>query len=288
MPRARELTRILGLLEYNQFGAGRSHAGASDATMGGMQALVLAAGWATRLGPLALNVPKHLLPIGRGCSLDMVVDRLCQAPNIRRIHVITHDVYFPQFVEWNARHKRPLPIHVTSDGTASVDQRLGSIGNIAYFLTHSRLEDDLLIVAGDNVFDFSLSAFAARAEREPVVGVYDVGSLELAARYGVVELDATGYITSFVEKPSRPRSSLAAIATYGFPRACLSDVAAYLASGGNPDKSGSLIEWMHTRRRVVGHVFEGRWFDIGSPDEYARVQELFGAEAGRAWSRSRA
>ncbi|MBM4437269.1 MAG: nucleotidyltransferase family protein [Actinobacteria bacterium] len=249
-----------------------------------MQALVLAAGWATRLGALALATPKHLLPIGRGCSLDIVVDRLCQTPNIRAIHIITHRVYHPQFVAWQARRTRPLPVHIMSDGTRSVDERLGSIGDIAYFIAESRLQDDLLIVAGDNVFDFGLADLATRAEREPVVGVYDVGSLELASRYGVVELDTQGYVTSFVEKPAQPRSSLAAIAIYGFPRATLGDVHAYLAAGGSPDKSGSLIEWLHTRRRVAGHVFVGHWFDIGSPDEYARVQELFGAEADQAWS----
>ena len=241
-----------------------------------MQALVLAAGWATRLGSLARETPKHLLPIGRRCSLDFVIERLEAVPWVERIHVITHDAHFPQFVEWGASHNGRAPLSLHNDGTASVDTRLGAIGDIAFFLRTCQLDDDLLIVAGDNVFDFDLTPLAERACREPVVGLYEVGSPELASRYAVVELDGEGYITSFVEKPRNPQSTLAAVAIYGFPRERLGDIHAYLEAGGNPDKLGSLMEWLHTRRQVAGHVFTGRWFDVGSSDEYTRVLAEFG------------
>ena len=245
--------------------------------MAAMQALVLAAGWATRLGPLAHNTPKHLLPIGERCSLDFVTERQEAVPWLEQVHVITHDIHFPRFVEWGATHNGRAIISVHSDGTSSVDERLGAIGDIAFFLKTCPVDDDLLIVAGDNVFDFDLTPLAERARRELVVGLYEVESRELASRYGVVELDSQGYVTSFVEKPADPQSSLAAMAIYGFPRERLGDVHGYLEAGGNPDKLGSLMEWLHTRRRVAGHVFAGRWFDVGSPDEYARVLTEFGS-----------
>jgi glucose-1-phosphate thymidylyltransferase len=127
------------------------------------------------------------------------------------------------------------------------------------------------------VFDFDITPLLERARHEPVIGLYDLGALEPASRYGVVELDAAGYITSFVEKPPQPASTLIALALYGFPSACLKEIDVYLDGGGTSDAMGSFIEWLHKRRPVVGWVFSGRWIDIGSPAEYARVQEEFGA-----------
>ncbi len=241
-----------------------------------MHALVLSAGWATRLGALAQGRPKHLLPIGDRSSLDIVVERLHAVPSLGRVHVITHDVFYPDFVAWrDARDDAPA-IEIISDGTATLDDRLGSIGDIVFYLDTVRPDGDLLIVAGDNVFDFDIAPLAERARRDPVIGLYDVGSLELASRYGVVELD-DGYLSGFVEKPEHPRSTLISTGVYGFPHARLSDVREYLEGGGSPDRLGSFIEWLYTRRRVAGIVFDGRWFDVGSPDEYERVKAAFGS-----------
>ena len=250
----------------------------ADAMIGGMQALILAAGWATRMGDLARAKPKHLLPIGTRCSLDFVVERLAAIPDMQQIHVITHAVFFPQFVDWAATHDLAPCLTLHNDQTTDEATKLGSIGDIKYFLDTADPDDDLIIVLGDNVFDFDLRPLAARAVSDIVVGLYDVESLELASRYGIVELDEHGRIVSFVEKPSAPRSTLAATGIYGLPRANLADFDAYLNDGGSPDKFGSVMEWLHTRRQVIGQVFEGRWFDIGSPDEYERVKRDFGGE----------
>ncbi len=241
-----------------------------------MQALILAAGWATRLGDLARDTPKGLLPIGDRCSLDIVVERIEATGAVDRIHVVTHAAYFPKFVEWSAGHTGHVAVTVHSDGTTSEADKLGSIGDIKFFLDLMRHDDDLLIVAFDNVFDFDITPLLDRARHEPVIGLYDLGALELAARYGVVELDAAGYITSFVEKPPQPTSTLIALAVYGFPSTCLAEIDTYLEGGGTPDAMGSFIEWLHKRRPVAGWIFSGRWIDIGSPAEYARVQTEFG------------
>ncbi len=242
-----------------------------------MHALVLAAGWATRLGALTQGRPKQLLPIGDRSSLDIVIERLQAVPLLETVHVITHDVFYPQFVAWRDAREDAPAIEILSDGTTALDDRLGSIGDIVFYLDTIRPDRDLLIVAGDNVFDFDIAPLAERAGRDPVIGLYDVGSFELASRYGVVELDDDGYLAGFVEKPDQPRSTLISTGVYGFPHARLSDVQEYLEGGGSPDRFGSFIEWLHTRRRVAGHVFKGRWFDVGSPDEYARVKAAFGS-----------
>ncbi|MDE2901597.1 MAG: nucleotidyltransferase family protein [Chloroflexota bacterium] len=241
-----------------------------------MQALVLAAGWATRLGTITGGGPKHLLPIGSRTVIDFVVDRLSAIPEVERVTVITHDVFFQLFEEWASDRAGGTPVAVMSDGTNSLDSRLGAVGDMAYFIRASGVDDDLLAIAGDNLFDFDLAPLARAACRDLVVGLYDVGSLELATRYGVVEIDEAGVVTSFVEKPKRPRSTLASAAIYGIPRARLGAVQAFMDAGGDPDKSGELIAWLHTHERVLGQVFSGRWIDIGSPDEYARAQAEFG------------
>ncbi len=242
-----------------------------------MHALVLAAGWATRLGSITQGRPKHLLPIGDRSSLDIAVERLQAVPLLEAVHVITHDVFYPDFIAWrDARGDAPA-IEILSDGTAALDDRLGSIGDIVFYLDAIRPDGDLLIVAGDNVFDFDIAPLAERAGRDPVIGLYDVGSLELASRYGVVELDDDGYLAGFVEKPEHPRSTLISTGLYGFPRARLADVREYMEGGGSPDRFGSFIEWLHTRRSVAGLVFDGQWFDVGSPDEYERVKTAFGS-----------
>ncbi|MCY3949655.1 MAG: sugar phosphate nucleotidyltransferase [Acidimicrobiaceae bacterium] len=243
-----------------------------------MQALILAAGWATRMGDLARTTPKHLLPIGARCSLDFVVERLAAIDDMQQIHVITHDVFFPQFVDWAAAHEQEPRLTLHNDQTTSEATKLGSIGDIKYFLDTAHPDDDLIIVLGDNVFDFDLRPLAARGVSDIVVGLYDVESLELATRYGIVELDGDDRIVSFVEKPAVPRSTLAATGIYGFPHARLADFDAYLADGGSTDKFGSVMECLYTRRRVFGQVFHGRWFDIGSPDEYERVNREFGGD----------
>ena len=209
--------------------------------------------------------------------IDFVVDGLSEVSEVERVTVITHDVFFPLFMEWAAGRKGGPPVTVMSDGTSSLDGRLGAVGDMAYFIRESGVDDDLLAVAGDNLFDFDLAPLARAARRDLVVGLYDVGSLDLATRYGVVEIDDEGVVTSFVEKPERPRSTLASAAIYGIPHARLGAVQAFMDAGGDPDKSGELIAWLHTHQRVLGQVFSGRWIDIGSPDEYARAQAEFGA-----------
>ncbi|MDE2769443.1 MAG: sugar phosphate nucleotidyltransferase [Chloroflexota bacterium] len=240
-----------------------------------MQALVLAAGWATRLGTITGGGPKHLLPIGSRTVIDFVLDRLGAVPEIEHVTVITHHVFFPLFMEWAAARPGRPPVSVMSDGTTSLDTRLGAVGDMAYFIQESGIDDDLLVVAGDNLFDFDLASVARTARHDFVVGLYDCGSLKLAPLYGVVEIE-DGVVTSFVEKPEHPRSTLISTVVYGIPRQRLGVVQAYLEAGGDPDKSGDLIAWLHTRERIFGQVFSGRWIDIGSPDEYARAQAEFG------------
>jgi len=227
-----------------------------------VKAVVLAAGYATRLRPLTNTWAKELLPVGGRPILDWIVDAIAEVGEIDEIHVVTNARKAPAFLAW--AEGRQVRIH--DDGTLSNDDRLGAIGDLAFVVEQSGLDDDLLVIAGDNLFDFSLAdlvAFWRMKEHASAVAVRDVGTLELAKQYGVIALDDDDRIVEFVEKPDKPRSTLAATATYVYAREHVALVPGYLAAGNAPDQPGRLVDWLHSREPVYGWVFHEPWFDIG-------------------------
>ena len=227
-----------------------------------MKAVILAAGYATRLRPLTDDVPKPLLPVGGRPILDWILANIRQVDEVDAIHVVTNSRFAGQFEEWGAAHG----VVVHDDGTRTNEDRLGAIGDLKFVLDRAGIDDDVLVVAGDNLFEFRLADYVRFWRAHPdtsAVAVYDCGDLELAAGYGIVELDADDRITFFVEKPAEPQSTLAAIATYLYSRRQLPLIAEYLAEGNAPDQAGSLVAWLYARQPVYGYRFEGEWFDIG-------------------------
>ena len=240
-------------------GAGLAGAGA------GMRAVVLAAGYATRLRPLTDSIAKQLLPIGGRPMMDWVCDKVEEVT--ADIHVVTNSRFAADFARW-ARGRDGITVH--DDGTESNDDRLGAIGDIAFVLERMDGDDDLLVIAGDNLFDFSLAGFVEFWRAKGVasaVALYDCGDLELAAHYGVVEIGENDRIVGFEEKPAEPRSTLVATATYLYHREHAALIWRYLAEGNPPDQPGRLVAWLWSREPVFGYRFEGSWFDIGNPEQ---------------------
>ena len=132
------------------------------------------------------------------------------------------------------------------------------------------------MLAADNVFDFSLAPLAERARREPAVALVDVGLPERVSRLASVELDAEARIVGFVEKDPAPRTRWPASRSMGCPRPALGELERYAAAGGAPDNLGFFVEWLHRRRVVRGLRMEGRFVDIGTPEDYERARALFG------------
>jgi len=155
--------------------------------------------------------------------------------------------------------------------------KLGAIGDINLVITQENLaKDDLLVVAGDNLFSEPLTDFVRDAQgSEATLATYDVGDLEAIKKYSAITLDAEGVITSFEEKPTEPKSTLTGIALYYFSRATISLFATYLSEGNNPDQPGRFIQWLYTRRPVRTHQIHGTWFDIGSKETLEEANELF-------------
>lgn len=239
-----------------------------------MRALILAAGWATRMGALCADTPKQLLPIGARTPLDFVADALERIPALSSIDVLTHEGLLERFETWASR--RGGAVGIWSNDVRSFGDRRGAVGDLHHFLETAQVDEDLLVLGGDQVFDFDLAPLAALATREPTIALVDVGSQELVRRYASVSLDPGGYITRFVEKDPDPPTTLAAPAIYGLPAGSLAEVSAYLDSGGAADNLGWLAEWLVARGPVRGVVMQGLWIDVGHPDEYQRACRQFG------------
>ena len=245
-----------------------------------MNALILAAGYATRLYPLTLNTAKPLLKVGGKPMIEWLFDNLRTVSELGTVFIVTNNKFSRDFENWaNAYQERQsgMRIKIINDGSTSDDDKLGAIGDINLVLSRESLaNEDLLVIAGDNLFDQSLNEFVNTAKKSSAtVAVHDVGDLEAMKKYGTVTVDKKGVITTFEEKPRQPKSTLAAVALYYYSRDVLPMFSTYLASGNNPDQPGLFLQWLYTRKPVSTFEINGRWLDIGSKETLEKADELF-------------
>jgi glucose-1-phosphate thymidylyltransferase len=253
-----------------------------------MQTIVLAAGYATRLYPLTQTLAKPLLPLAERPMLDYLLDRIREVDDMDAVHVVTNHKFAAAFAEWAST--RGVIVH--DDGTTSEEDRLGAIGDIAFVVEHAPLEhDDLLVIAGDNLFDYSLADFVSfwrgKGEASAVV-LYDVGDLGLVQKYSSVDLDADDRLTAFTEKPEHPTSTLVATAAYLYHRGHVPLLERYLAEGNAPDQPGRFLGWLVPRVPVYGFTARGEWRDIGDAQQLLdadnRMRELRGLPTRAAYT----
>jgi glucose-1-phosphate thymidylyltransferase len=245
-----------------------------------MQALILAAGYATRLYPLTLTQPKPLLNVGGKPMLEHVIDHLAPIEGMNEVFIVTNHKFVTHFTEWSEkyrREKKKLDFKIIDDGSTNDADKLGAIGDMNLVITREKVAGDLLVVAGDNLFDSSLAPFVefARKKRTTVLAVYDVGDLESIKKYNSITLDPEGKITFFEEKPKNPTSTITGIALYYFPPEVVEMVKTYIAEGNNPDQPGRLIQWLYPRVPVHTWTVPGRWFDIGSKETLEEADKIF-------------
>jgi glucose-1-phosphate thymidylyltransferase len=233
-----------------------------------MKAVVLAGGYATRLWPITKHRPKMFLPVGDDAVVDRVFDALEADDRIDEVYVSTNERFAEDFLAHLDESTYEKPVLSVED-TTDEDEKFGVVGALAQLIEREGIDDDLLVVAGDNVISFDLSTFLDFFEEEgdPALAAYDVGSKDRASSYGLVEL-AGDQVVDFQEKPEDPNSTLVSIACYAFPRETLPLFDRYLEEGGNPDEPGWFIQWLQQDGTVRGFTFDGAWFDIGTPESY--------------------
>jgi glucose-1-phosphate thymidylyltransferase len=246
-----------------------------------MKVLILAAGYATRLYPLTLTRPKPLLDVAGKPMIEHVLDNIAPIPGIDRVYVVTNAKFAGQFQEWADNYratKAQINFTIINDGSTDDSNKLGAIGDLNLVLEREKIDDDLLVVAGDNLFSQSLEKFGqyCRSRNAPVLALYDVGNLEEIKKYNAITIDAEGRITFFEEKPKQPQSTLTGIALYYYPKASLPLIRQYVAEGNNPDQPGRLVEWMYKRTPFYTWRVPGTWFDIGSKETLDEANRIFG------------
>lgn len=235
-----------------------------------MQCILLAAGYATRLYPLTENMPKALLKLGDKTILDMVTDKIDEVCEVESIYIVTNDKFYNHFVEWSKGYKGPKKIKVLNDHTTNNDNRLGAIGDLKYVIDAEKINDEILVMASDNIFDFSLNDFTAmyREKNTDMICAHTIENKEDLHSMGVVELDKDGRVMSFEEKPQNPKSDLGVPPFYLYKRETLPLVDEYLKEGNNPDAPGHFIPWLIGKNEVYAYVFDAVRIDIGTPESY--------------------
>ena len=245
-----------------------------------MKIIILAAGYATRLYPLTLTQPKPLLPVAGKPMLEYVLDSLAPIGGIDRVYIVTNAKFAAHFQNWSDNRRATRSqwnFTIVNDGTTSDNDKLGAIGDIHYVLKTQNVDDDLMVVAGDNLFSETLGGFGkfCREKGAPVLALYDVGDLEQIKKYNAISVDGEGRITFFEEKPKNPTSTLTGIALYFYPKSSIPLIQQYIAEGNNPDQPGRLVQWLFPRTAVYTWRVPGLWFDIGSKETLEEAGQIF-------------
>jgi glucose-1-phosphate thymidylyltransferase len=219
-----------------------------------------------------------LLPLAGRPMLDYLLERVRGVEDVDELHLVTNSRFAPQFEAW-----APEDVTVHDDGTTSNDDRLGAIGDMRFAVERAGLEDDeVLVVAGDNLIGYSVPDFVAfwRRKGGAAIALHQEPDREVIKLYGVVELDDEDRIVSFDEKPAEPRSDLAATAAYLYAPEHLAQLDEYLAEGNSPDAPGNFVAWLYRREPVFGYRFSGEWLDIGDHEQLLEADNRMRERAG--------
>jgi glucose-1-phosphate thymidylyltransferase len=243
-----------------------------------MKALILAAGYGTRLASAFKDTPKPLIPVGNRPLIDYVVDKLADIESLSEIVVVSNNKFTPHFQKWAGARGGSVPIRIVNDGTNTPEERLGSVGDIRFVWQKEPSLQDWLIIGGDNLFDGDLSHFIDFAiSKSPAmsIGAYDIKEVQAATKFGVLGIDVNQKVISFQEKPKEPVSSLIGMCLYYFPKQTLKFLEEYLSESKAVDAAGSYIKWLSEKKNVYGFQFSGKWYDIGSVESLNEARAHF-------------
>jgi len=245
-----------------------------------MHSVILAGGFAKRMWPLTKDKPKHLLPIAGRPMLEYVLEKVISVPDMEKVYISTNAKFREQFETFLTGYTdvhAGVQFELVIEDAFSEGEKLGSVGALGFLIEEKKIEEELLVVGGDNLFDFDIGEVYEFYRNKPGLAmvVYDVLDYELAKLYGIVTLDDTGKIINFVEKPTRPESTLASTACYFFNREGVKLITQYIAEGNKADALGHFIEWLIEKIEVYGFVHKGSWFDIGSLESYDEANKFY-------------
>ncbi len=242
-----------------------------------MKAIILAAGYATRLYPLTINKPKALLTINEKPIINYIVEQINTIDVVDEIYVVTNHKFIDSFADWQNEIESRAKITVLDDGTTSEQDRKGAIGDIAFVIQKMNINDELLVVAGDNFFTYPLKNyydFYKQKDKDCVcVKVWD--DEKTLRNFGIALLDQNNKVLDIEEKPENPKSNTVVFAMYLYQKDTIPLFEKYLSQGNNPDAPGNFPAWLYKQKEVYAYTFKGECYDIGTPESYQEVQALF-------------
>lgn len=242
-----------------------------------MISIILAGGYATRLWPLTKDIPKPLLPVGKKCIMDYIIEKLINIDQINRIIILTNLRFKSDFERWAQKYQE-APLDIICDKSYKEEEKPGAVKALSDLV--SNLHDDCLVIAGDNLFTDDLKGFIEEYEKHgtTMMGLYDVGDVSLARNYAVVRVDQDMQVLSIREKPDNPETTLVSTGIYLFPSSVLPRFREYVVGGSNLDEPGKFMEWLLKSEPIYGYILSGEWYDIGTPETYKMALEKFASK----------
>lgn len=240
-----------------------------------MKCVILAAGYATRLYPLTLNFPKPLLEVGGKAILDWLIDDLSTGNRIDEFILVSNHMFFSEFEKWAAG--RAERIIVIDDGSVSNETRLGAVRDVLFALQKIHCDDGLLVIAGDNLLDFSLTRFIDYAKKKDgscIMRYYEQDEEKLH-RTGVVSVSGDDTVVRMTEKPAKPESNWASPPFYYYTAGDTSLVQKGIDAGCGTDSPGSFIAWLCEQTRVYAMEMPGKRYDIGDMRSYTEIKNSY-------------
>ncbi|MCF7798614.1 nucleotidyltransferase family protein [Candidatus Woesearchaeota archaeon] len=243
-----------------------------------MKAIILCAGYATRLYPLTKHTPKPLLPIKGKPIVELIIkqlENLAKKGELDEIIIVTNNKFAETFTKWAESFDSPTTIAIVNDGTTSNDDRLGAVGDLLFAVKNQQINDDVFLLAGDNLFETNLEEMAdiAKNKHASVIATYDLKDPQLLAnKFGVVQIDETNKILTFEEKPANPKSSLTATAVYLIKKDDLHKIKDLVAENKRLDNMGEMIIFLTKVSEVYTRPIDN-WIDIGSLEDYKKANE---------------
>ena len=242
-----------------------------------MKAIILAAGYATRLYPLTINKPKALLTINEKPIINYIVEQINTIDVVDEIYVVTNHKFIDSFADWQNEIESRAKITDLDDGTTSEQDRKGAIGDIAFVIQKMNINDELLVVAGDNFFTYPLKNYYDfyKQKDKDCVCVKVWNDEKTLRNFGIALLDQNNKVLDIEEKPENPKSNTVVFAMYLYQKDTIPLFEKYLSQGNNPDAPGNFPAWLYKQKEVYAYTFKGECYDIGTPESYQEVQALF-------------
>ncbi len=242
-----------------------------------MKALILAAGFGTRLYPLTKDTPKPLLKIGKRYLADYLVEKFEKIKDINEVLIVTNQKFYKNFLDWLKKRNFGKRLKILNDGTQNLKESLGAIGDMRFSIEKAKVAEDLIIIGGDTFLEDNLSEFYKFAKSKSPsisVGLYRLNRKDDVKKYSVVKVDRDLKIIYYREKPKKVISDLIGICLYYFPKERFSLLGEYLSlKKMSTDAPGNLISWLYRKIPTYGFEFRGFWLDVGHPDTYKKVKE---------------